>query len=58
MVLIVLKDAPRATAEQIATIVNLQETVVKVILEIAVEMVWLKLWATVKEEVYPFRNGV
>ena len=37
LVLNVLKDAPRATVEQIATMVNLQETVVKVILEKAVE---------------------
>lgn len=37
LVLNVLKDAPRATVEQIATMVNLHETVVKVILEKAVE---------------------
>jgi ATP-dependent DNA helicase RecG len=37
LVLNVLKDAPRATVEQIAILVNLQETVVKVILEKAVE---------------------
>lgn len=37
LVLNVLKDAPRATVEQIASMVNLQETVVKVILEKAVE---------------------
>ena len=37
LVLNALKDAPRATVEQISTIINLQESLIKVILEKSVE---------------------